>query len=264
MAELQKNFENRTLEIYNNETDIGEPSLVERSGIVINNVYRNVIDFKENNIITLKIGGKLKDYNVIGVQSSKNMDVIGYISDNPKNIKELLKDNKDYPVIYEIQEKVPYELLEGIIKDDKAGYLEKSMDLNQYLISYVEDQKAIILNNIVAVGFSSCFLVFLGQIILFFRKKNTYRILELTGMDITRFLKVELVEKFIISFAQVMVVSLFLEPLRFLIIAETSNKSYSLSLKLLLIELGIFFIINIAPVVGVVMKGTGFNYESKN
>lgn len=264
MSEVQKNFEDRILELHSNEADMSESLLGERSGIVINNVYRNVIDFKENSIITLKIGEKLKDYKVTGVQSSKDMDIIGYISDNPENIKKLLKDNKDYTVIYKIQEKVSDKLLARIVKDDKNGYLEKNTDLNQYFLTYVEDQKAIILNNIVVVGFSSCFLVFLGQIILFLKKKNTYRILELVGMDKTKFLKIEFMEKLVISFAQVIVVSFFLEPLRFLILAEVSNKPYSLSLKLLLIELGLFFIINIAPIVEVMMKNTGFNCEDKS
>lgn len=117
-------------------------------------------------------------------------------------------------------------ILQLILYNDKNAYIEKNQQLMLYLEKYVDKQKLILVNNVIAVGFSGFLMVLLGQIILFSRKKEYYYALWKIGMDHKYMMNNQLWEKLIYSILQTGICFLFYEPLHFLIISETSGPEY--------------------------------------
>ncbi|MDY3999450.1 MAG: hypothetical protein SOY73_10230 [Blautia sp.] len=194
----------------------------------------------DNNIVSCRIAGVYED--------SSNKDIIGSVPEIYLKSEKVYIENTEVPIVYMILENIDSNILSEILVKDQNAYIDKNQQLSEYLKKYINDQKAVFVNNIIAVGFSSVLLVLLGQIILFVRKKDYYVSLWKIGMSRKYLIKSLLIEKLFWSILQVFVISLFLEPIRFLILAEVSVKAYSLSISQLLAEFVIVMCINVASI----------------
>lgn len=215
-------------------------------GIYVNNIYKNIVEFKEGDLLTFSLYDRIVSCRVAGVyEDSDNKDMIGSIPESYMESQEFYIENADISIVYMITGNVDGDILSEILFRDKNAYIEENQQLTEYLKKYIDDQKAVLLNNIIALGFSGVLLEVLGQIILFVRKKDYYISLWKIGMSRKYFIHSFLKEKLFWSVLQVVVISLFLEPIRFLILAETSAKPFSLSIPLLLVEFVIAMGINV-------------------
>ncbi|MCI7242807.1 MAG: hypothetical protein MR549_02875 [Lachnobacterium sp.] len=219
------------------------------TGAYINNIYKNIINFKEGDLLTFSLDNNIVSCRIAGVyEDSSNKDIIGSVPEIYLKSEKVYIENTEVPIVYMILENIDSNILSEILVKDQNAYIDKNQQLSEYLKKYINDQKAVFVNNIIAVGFSSVLLVLLGQIILFVRKKDYYVSLWKIGMSRKYLIKSLLIEKLFWSILQVFVISLFLEPIRFLILAEVSVKAYSLSISQLLAEFVIVMCINVASI----------------
>ena len=84
---------------------------------------------------------------------------------------------------------------------------------------------------------------------LFIKRRDYYIALWKIGMSKRYLINSLLVEKAILTVIQLIVVNIFLEPIRFLISAEVSQGKYSISGRILLIEFGIICSINLISII---------------
>lgn len=195
-------------------------------GIMINNIYKNVVDFKEGDIVTIKTGSIQTECRVAGTyENSGDLALLGII---PKSslMEDSIVKQKNMTTNFILKKGITDHILQLILYNDKNAYIEKNQQLMLYLEKYVDKQKLILVNNVITVGFSGFLMVLLGQIILFSRKKEYYYSLWKIGMDHKYMMNNQLWEKLIYSILQTGICFLFYEPLHFLIISETSGPEY--------------------------------------
>lgn len=236
----------RSIEIYENEHMPGKWK--KSSGIYVNNIYKNIIDFKKGDILTILLNDSIVQCKIAGLfPEQNNKDLLGIISEDyfDKEAKSIQIGSSS--IIYTLLDNVNDGKLAQILINDKNANIEKNEQLSKYLSKYIDNQKFILINNVIAVGFSSILLVLLGQMILFARKKNYYNSLWKIGMGKDYLIKNMMIEKSIYSFIQILIISLFFEPVRYVIISETVDSTkYRFSLPVAIIELFIVLIINLS------------------
>lgn len=241
-------FCNREINVYEKTHALDELHNID--GIYINNIYKNIVDFRENDQLTIlineeriycQVGGIYEDAykkNTLGIISESYMEELGY------NVEKF-----DMTVIYTLPENISNHIATEILFIDKNAYIDRNQQLSNYFKKYIDRQKVVFISIIVAVGFSGVLLVLLGQIILLVRKKEYYVTLWKIGMSKHYLIKSLLSQKFLLSFIQMIVITIFLEPIRFLINGEVTSGKYHISVSILIIELIIILGINLLSVV---------------
>lgn len=141
--------------------------LKQQEGIRVNNRYQNMIDYKKGDILKISINGSIitcpieKTYvdtnnvNTIGIATEAYMEQQGY------------QPNKDGAVSYALKGQVDNKILLQLLEKDGMAYIDKNQQMGEYLKKYIDNQKAVLMNNIIVVGFSSILLVFLAQMMQF-------------------------------------------------------------------------------------------------
>ena len=239
---------NRKFEIYEDEHTFNKSNI--QNGIYINNIYRNMIDFKEGDRLTISFNGTTIQCKIAGTyENTSNKDVVGVSLESYMKLQGIDTIESQMPITYILGEHIDNDILNTILYEDKTAYIERSQQLSNYFKEYIDKQKVILINNIIAVGFESVLLVLLGQMILFIKKKDYYTALWKIGMSKRYLINSLLVEKAILTMIQIIVVNIFLEPIRFLISAEVSQGKYSISGRILLIEFGIICSINLTSII---------------
>lgn len=237
------------LEVSDRKINIYENSIYKKSdiqnGIYINNIFKNIYNFKKGDSISISFNNTIVQCKIAGIyEDANNKDVIGIASENYMKKQGIDPKKCEMPITYILNEDTSNDILKNILYKDKTAYIDKNQELSNYFKDYVNKQKAILVNNMIAVGFASCILVFLGQIMLFVQKKQYYIALWKIGMGKDYLIKNLLLEKTILSIIQIVIINIFLEPIRFLINAEMGQENYTISATILLIELCIVISIN--------------------
>lgn len=239
---------NRKIEIYEDEHTFNKFNI--QNGIYINNIYKNVIDFKEGDLLTISFNDTTVQCKIAGTyEDASNKDAVGISLESYMKLQGIDTIERQMPITYILGEHIDNDILNTILYEDKTAYIERSQQLSNYFKEYIDKQKVILINNIIAVGFASVLLVLLGQMILFIKKKDYYTALWKIGMSKRYLINSLLVEKAILTMIQIIVVNIFLEPIRFLISAEVSQGKYSISGRILLIEFGIICSINLTSII---------------
>lgn len=216
-----------------------------QNGIYINNIFKNIYDFKKGDLITISFNNTIVQCKIAGTyEDANNKDVIGIASESYMKNQGIDPVKCKMPITYILNKDTGNDILKNILYKDKTAYIDRNQELSNYFKDYINKQKAILVNNMIAVGFASCILVFLGQIMLFVQKKQYYIALWKIGMGKDDLIKNLVLEKTILSIIQIIIINIFLEPIRFLINAEVGQENYSISGTILLIELCIVFSIN--------------------
>lgn len=238
----------RSINIY--EDSHADSILKSQDGIYINNMYRNIIDFKKGDILTIFFNGRNIQCKVSGTYQDKNSQttVLGATLESYTKSLELDVDDFQMPIVYIFTDNVSNDILREILLKDKTAYIDRNQQLSDYLKRYIDEQKAVLVNVMIAVGFASILLVFLGQMILFVRQKDYYIILWKIGMGKRYFIRSLLLKKSILTVAQMVVMIIVVEPIRFLIYAEMAGGQYSIQ-KTLLMEVIIIYSINLLSIV---------------
>lgn len=170
----------RLLRIYADNTHKG----IEDYGIYVNNCFRNMIDFKPNDILTIRLCGNILNCKVAEVYTDvKTNDMIGFTFATCKEIDRLYIKNEDVSLKYAIAGNTSDTILAEILFEDSNAYIDKNQRLSGYLKEFIAAQKYILLNYCLIIAFSSILLVLLGQMILFIKKGNDYWSLWKIGMD---------------------------------------------------------------------------------
>ncbi|MFG6342942.1 MAG: hypothetical protein K1W35_03940 [Lachnospiraceae bacterium] len=235
----------RLLRIYADNTHKG----IEDYGIYVNNCFRNMIDFKPNDILTIRLCGNILNCKVAEVYTDvKTNDMIGFTFATCKEIDRLYIKNEDVSLKYAIAGNTSDTILAEILFEDSNAYIDKNQRLSGYLKEFIAAQKYILLNYCLIIAFSSILLVLLGQMILFIKKGNDYWSLWKIGMDKFFLIRHFLVEKTIWSLLQIITISAVLEPIKFVIISEAAVKPYALSASSIFAEFIIAILINYASI----------------
>lgn len=242
------------LELSERKINIYEDALYKgiesQNGIYINNIYKNMYNFKEGDLIAISFDNTVIQCKIVGIyEDTNNKDIIGIVSEAYMKSQGIDPAKFQMPITYILNQDVDNDIIKEILYKDKTAYIDKNQDLSNYFKAYIDKQKEILVNNIVAVGFASCLLVFLGQIILFAQKRDYYIALWKVGMGKDYLIMNLLLEKIILSVIQIIIINIFLEPIRFLINAEMGQENYSVSGTILLIEFCVVFMINIFSII---------------
>lgn len=238
----------RNINIY--EDTHASSILKSQDGIYINNMYMNMIDFKKGDILTILLNDRIIQCKVAGIYQDKNSQstVVGAALESyMKSLKYDVRSSQ-IPIVYTFMDSISDDILRGILLEDKTAYIDKNQQLFNYLKQYIDKQKAVLVNVMIAVGFASVLLVFLGQMILFVKQKDYYTALWKIGMSKRYFISSLLIKKSILTMIQMIVIAIFVEPIRFLIHAEMERGQYSI-LKILLIEIIIIYSINLFSII---------------
>ncbi|KPI48826.1 hypothetical protein IM33_17160 [Clostridioides difficile] len=217
------------------------------NSIIINNyLHRYLIDYKLGDIVKLKINGKEIDFKVIGFLSPKSLNKgvdLGYININENISPKTLDLSKNQSVIYFFKEKLDNNLLSKLLHNDKDANLEDYNDFAYSMKTYVDDQKSLLLNIIFAVSLSSILLILTSQIIIFIRRVLDYQIMYRVGMSKRKLIKIGLLEMIIVSIIQSILIAIFYELFRFLLISLL-QRDYNINYLLILIEFLVVLSIN--------------------
>ncbi|MGX9755338.1 FtsX-like permease family protein [Clostridioides difficile] len=217
------------------------------NSIIINNyLHRYLIDYKLGDIVRLKINGKEMDFKVIGFLSPKSLNKgvdLGYININKNISPKTLDLLKNQPVIYFFKEKLDNNLLSKLVHKDKHANLEDYNNFADSMKTYVDDQKSLLLNIIFAVSLSSIFLILTSQIIIFIKRILDYQVMYRVGMSKQKLIKIGLLERIIISVIQSILIAVFYESFRFLLISLL-QREYNINYLLILIEFLVVLSIN--------------------
>ncbi|MCC0782847.1 ABC transporter permease [Clostridioides sp. ES-S-0108-01] len=217
------------------------------NSIIINNyLHRYLIDYKLGDTVRLKINGKDIDFKVIGFLSPKSLNKgvdLGYININETISPKTLDLPKNQPVIYFFREKLDNNLLSKLLYVDKDANLEDYNDFAYSMKTYVDDQKSLLLNIIFAVSLSSILLILTSQIIIFIKRILDYQVMYRVGMSKQKLIKIGLLERIIISVIQSILISVFYESFRFLLISLL-QREYNINYLLILIEFLVVLSIN--------------------
>lgn len=235
----------RNIDIYDNDHMPREWKKL--NGIYVNNIYRNIIDFKKGDILTISLNDCIIQCEIADVFSEQNnKDLFGILSEDYFEKEDEHIQISSASIVYTLLDNINDSKLAQILISDRNANIEKNEQLSRYLSKYIDNQKLILINNVVAVGFSSILLVLLGQMILFARKKEYYNSLWKIGMGRDYLIKSMMLEKSIYSLLQILIISLFFEPVRYVIISETLNSTkYEISLPIVIIELLIILTANL-------------------
>lgn len=217
------------------------------NSIIINNyLHRYLIDYKLGDIVKLKINGKEIDFKVIGFLSPKSLNKgvdLGYININENISPKTLDLSKNQSVIYFFKEKLDNNLLSKLLHNDKDANLEDYNDFAYSMKTYVDNQKSLLLNIILAVSLSSILLILTSQIIIFIRRVLDYQIMYRVGMSKRKLIKIGLLEMIIVSIIQSILIAIFYELFRFLLISLL-QRDYNINYLLILIEFLVVLSIN--------------------
>lgn len=217
------------------------------NSIIINNyLHRYLIDYKLGDNVKLKINGKEIDFKVIGFLSPKSLNKgvdLGYININENISPKTLDLSKNQSVIYFFKEKLDNNLLSKLLHNDKDANLEDYNDFAYSMKTYVDDQKSLLLNIIFAVSLSSILLILTSQIIIFIRRVLDYQIMYRVGMSKRKLIKIGLLEMIIVSIIQSILIAIFYELFRFLLISLL-QRDYNINYLLILIEFLVVLSIN--------------------
>lgn len=217
------------------------------NSIIINNyLHRYLIDYKLGDTVKLRINGKEIDFKVIGFLSPKSLNKgvdLGYININENISPKTLDLSKNQPVIYFFKEKLDNTLLSKLLHNDKYANLEDYNDFAYSMKTYVDDQKSLLLNIIFAVSLSSILLILTSQIIIFIRRVLDYQIMYRVGMSKRKLIKIGLLEMLIVSIIQSILIAIFYELFRFLLISLL-QRDYNINYLLILIEFLVVLSIN--------------------
>lgn len=217
------------------------------NSIIINNyLHRYLIDYKLGDTVKLRINGKDIDFKVIGFLSPKSLNKgvdLGYININENISPKTLDLSKNQPVIYFFKEKLDNTLLSKLLHNDKYANLEDYNDFAYSMKTYVDDQKSLLLNIIFAVSLSSILLILTSQIIIFIRRVLDYQIMYRVGMSKRKLIKIGLLEMIIVSIIQSILIAIFYELFRFLLISLL-QRDYNINYLLILIEFLVVLSIN--------------------
>lgn len=217
------------------------------NSIIINNyLHRYLIDYKLGDTVKLRINGKDIDFKVIGFLSPKSLNKgvdLGYININENISPKTLDLSKNQPVIYFFKEKLDNTLLSKLLHNDKYANLEDYNDFAYSMKTYVDDQKSLLLNIIFAVSLSSILLILTSQIIIFIRRVLDYQIMYRVGMSKRKLIKIGLLEMIIVSIIQSILIAIFYELFRFLLISLL-QRAYNINYLLILIEFLVVLSIN--------------------
>ncbi|HBG1733553.1 TPA: ABC transporter permease, partial [Clostridioides difficile] len=151
--------------------------------------------------------------------------------------------SKNQPVIYFFKEKLDNTLLSKLLHNDKYANLEDYNDFAYSMKTYVDDQKSLLLNIIFAVSLSSILLILTSQIIIFIRRVLDYQIMYRVGMSKRKLIKIGLLEMIIVSIIQSILIAIFYELFRFLLISLL-QRDYNINYLLILIEFLVVLSIN--------------------
>lgn len=236
----------RNINIYE---DTYESSILKsQDGIYINNMYMNMVDFKKGDILTILLNDTIIQCKVVGVYQDENSrDTIGAVSESYMKSQKYDVRSSQIPVVYTLIDNMNDDILKAILVEDKNAYIDRNQQLSNYLKQYIDKQKAVLVNVMIAVGFASILLVFLGQMILFVKQKDYYTALWKIGMSKRYFTSSLLIKKSILTVIQLIVIAIFVEPIRFLIHAELGGE-YNI-LKILFVEVIIIYSINLFSIV---------------
>lgn len=242
------------LELSHRKINIYENNIYKKdeiqNGIYINNIFKNIYDFKKGDLIAISFNNTIVQCKIAGTyEDANNKDVIGVASENYMKNQGIDPVKCKMPITYILNEDTDNNILKNILYKDKTAYIDKNQELSYSFKDYINKQKAILVNNMIAVGFASCILVFLGQIMLFVQKEQYYIALWKVGMGKDYLIKNLILEKTILSIIQIIIINIFLEPIRFLINAEVGEENYSISGMILLIEFCIVFSINMFSII---------------
>lgn len=217
------------------------------NSIIINNyLHRYLIDYKLGDTVQLKINGKNISFKVIGFLSPKSLNKgidLGYINTSKDISPKNLGLPKNQSVIYIFKEKLDNSLLSKLLHNDKYANLEDYDDFAYSMKTYVDDQKSLLLNIIFAVSLSSILLILTSQIIIFIKRVPDYQIMYRVGMSKKKLIKIGLLERIIISIVQSILIAVFYESFRFLLISLL-QREYSINCLLILIEFLVVLSIN--------------------
>ena len=149
---------------------------IEDYGIYVNNCFRNMIDFKPNDILTIRLCGNILNCKVAEVYTDvKTNDMIGFTFATCKEIDRLYIKNEDVSLKYAIAGNTSDTILAEILFEDSNAYIDKNQRLSGYLKEFIAAQKYILLNYCLIIAFSSILLVLLGQMILFIKKGEKFK-----------------------------------------------------------------------------------------
>lgn len=239
---------NREINIYENAYEPNECG--DMDGIYINNIYKNIFDFKEKDQLIIKVNGKELQCQVCGVyEDANNKDIAGILS--KEYIKNEGYDIKEFnmTVMYTLPRNIEDNIGIKILFNDENAYLDRNQQLANYLEKYIDQQKFVFISIIIAVSFAGILLVILAQTILFVQKREYYISLWKIGMSRHYLISTMVVQKILLSFIQIIVITMFIEPIRFLINAEMASGKYHISGLMIIIELAITLSINLFSII---------------
>lgn len=244
LEETTEQMKERIIEIYP-ESDMPK-KYQGKNGIFVNNMYRNVYDFKKGDLLTFSINHKSFSCRVAGTyQDASDMDALGFISESDIRLQNFKQKDSELRIIYTFTRQIEDNILAEILMTDKNAQIEKNQKMSDVLKEYMDSQKIIFVTGTAAVGGSGILLVFLTQMMLFVRKKDYYKQLWKIGMSREYLRNHMLIERLMLSVIQLIVVMMFTEPFRFLMNAEFSTKAYTISLSTLLPEAAVIAGINL-------------------
>lgn len=239
---------NREINIYENEYESNE--YLDINGIYVNNIYQNIVDFKEKDYLVIELNGKEMQCQVCGVyEDADNKDIVGilpkeYIINKGYSIEEC-----NMTVMYTLSGNIGDNIAMKILLNDENSYLDRNQQLTNYLKKYIDQQKLVFVSIISAVSFAGILLVILAQTMIFVQKREYYISLWKIGMSRGYLISTILVQKILLSIIQTVVITIFIEPIRFLINAEMSSGKYTISSLMIIVELIIILGINLISVI---------------
>lgn len=237
-------------ELSNREINIYENECLDINGIYVNNIYKNIVDFKEKDYLVIELNGKEMQCQVCGVyEDTDNKNIVGLLSKEYIINKGYSIEECNMTVMYTLSGNIEDNIAMKILFNDENSYLDRNQQLTNYMEKYIDQQKLVFISIISAVSFAGILLVILTQTILFVQKREYYISLWKIGMSRGYLISAIVVQKILLSVIQTVVITIFIEPIRFLINAEMSSGKYTISSLMIIVELIIILGINLISVI---------------
>lgn len=190
--------------------------------ILVTNAYPAAVDLKLGDTLELKTEAGIMKAEVSGFLKSSDFSKGIFACVNEPAYPGLAQaDDVSFMLFGTLDSNAMVHLL----KKDPGGNYAQGARFDQMMLDFMDEQKAFLTNLILVTVFSSLFLLVCVQLILNAGRKGEYQTMFEFGLSNRKLWKITLAEKMLIGLVQTIILFAFMEPVRFLLMAETVSGS---------------------------------------